>query len=62
MAATGNADPQFRQEETVFDSTAGMPGRFASNFDFQLDGVLGGGEHRGRGHRRVLCDRLEGQG
>ena len=36
-----SGDPQFRNEDTVFQSTAGMPGRFASNFDFQLAGVLG---------------------
>jgi hypothetical protein len=38
---TENANPQFRKEDTVFKSPAGMPGRFASNFDFQLAGILG---------------------
>ena len=41
MTMTENANPQFRKEDTVFMSTAGMPGRFASNFDFQLAGILG---------------------
>jgi len=41
MATTENANPQFRQEDTVCMSTAGMPGRFASNFDFQLAEALG---------------------
>jgi hypothetical protein len=41
MTMTENANPQFRKEGTVFMSTAGLPGRFASNFDFQLAGILG---------------------
>jgi len=32
---------RFRKEDTVFRTTAGMPGRFASNFDFQLALILG---------------------
>jgi pimeloyl-ACP methyl ester carboxylesterase len=32
---------QFRNEDTVFRTTAGMPGRYDSNFDFQLAGILG---------------------
>jgi pimeloyl-ACP methyl ester carboxylesterase len=47
MATTEDADPQFREEDTVFTSTAGMPGRFASNFDFQLAGVLGAAQSGG---------------
>jgi hypothetical protein len=47
MATTQNANPQFREEDTVFMSTAGMPGRFASNFDFQLAGVLGAAQSGG---------------
>jgi hypothetical protein len=41
MAMTENSNPQFRKEDTVFESTAGMPGRFASNFDYQLARMLG---------------------
>jgi hypothetical protein len=41
MAMTENANPRFRQEDAVFMSTAGMPGRFASNFDYQLARLLG---------------------
>jgi hypothetical protein len=59
MVTTENANPQFRLEDMVFQSTAGMPGRFASNFDYQLANVLGGGAVRGRGHLRVLRDHLE---
>jgi len=42
-----SGDPQFRNEDTVFQSTVGMPGRFASNFDFQLAGVLGAAQSGG---------------
>ncbi|HEX4215280.1 MAG TPA: alpha/beta hydrolase [Candidatus Dormibacteraeota bacterium] len=41
MAATEKANSQFRQEATVFMSSAGLPGRFGSNFDFQLATILG---------------------
>jgi hypothetical protein len=41
MAVTENTNPQFRREDAVFMSTDGMPGRFASNFDYQLARVLG---------------------
>lgn len=34
-------------ETTVFMSTAGMPGRFASNFDFQLANALGTADNGG---------------
>jgi hypothetical protein len=47
MATTENANPQFREEDTVFMSTAGMPGRFASNFDFQLAEALGAAQSGG---------------
>jgi hypothetical protein len=47
MATTENANPQFRMEDTVFMSTAGMPGRFSSNFDFQLAGILGASPYGG---------------
>ena len=42
-----SGDAQFRKEDTVFQSTGGMPGRFTSNFDFQLAGVLGAAQSGG---------------
>ncbi len=47
MAMAENANPHFREEGTVFKSTAGMPGRFASNFDFQLVELLGASAYGG---------------
>jgi hypothetical protein len=47
MVTTENANPQFRLEDMVFQSTAGMPGRFASNFDYQLANVLGAAQSGG---------------
>lgn len=38
---------QFRKESAVFMMTAGMPRRFASNFDFQLAGLLGAADAGG---------------
>jgi hypothetical protein len=37
----------FKQETTVFMPTAGMPGRFDSNFDFQLAAALGSADNGG---------------
>jgi hypothetical protein len=47
MATTEFANAQFRKEDAVFRSTAGMPNRFASNFDFQLAGILGAADAGG---------------
>jgi hypothetical protein len=47
MAVTENANPQFRREDTVFQATDGMPGRFASNFDYQLARLLGAAQSGG---------------
>jgi hypothetical protein len=44
---TESPTPTFQQETTVFMSTAGMPGRFQSNFDFQLALALGSADHGG---------------
>ena len=40
-ATTGSPATAVQRETTVFTATAGMPGRFASNFDFQLALALG---------------------
>src|ERR1700761_7804850 len=40
MSAAASA-PEFRRETAVFRTSTSMPGRFASNFDFQLSVVLG---------------------
>jgi hypothetical protein len=47
MVTAENANTQFRQEDTTFMSTAGMPGRFASNFDYQLANILGSAQSGG---------------
>ncbi|WP_375483935.1 hypothetical protein [uncultured Jatrophihabitans sp.] len=44
---TTDTQPAFRAETSTFLSTAGMPGRFASNFDFQLVNILGAADSGG---------------
>jgi len=44
---TETTKPTFQQATTVFMSTAGMPGRFESNFDFQLANALGSADNGG---------------
>ncbi|BBA99829.1 hypothetical protein RVR_6622 [Actinacidiphila reveromycinica] len=44
---TENSGTAVRADETVFMSTAGLPRRFRSNFDFQLALALGSADHGG---------------